>query len=96
LATDEPKDDLALVVEETREGVIRSARKVQELLKKMEDNLDGLTSKGARDPRGLQQAMTAYGIMVDKVPVLLRTLRNLEAEAVDDIEAYWEPVIKED
>jgi hypothetical protein len=93
--SDKTDDDLAVVIEETREGVVRSARKMQQLLKKMEQNLDGLASD-PKDPRRLQQAMTAYGIAIDKVPILLRTLRALEAEAVDDIEVGWNIVVREE
>jgi hypothetical protein len=88
-------DELAEVIEQTREGAVRSAKQIQKLLQKMEKRLDGLT-KGKGTPRELQQAMTAYGIMIDKVPVVLRTLRSLEAESNDDIAAGWTVVVKED
>ncbi len=94
--TDAAADDLGEVIELTREGVIRSAKKLQALLERMEQRLEDLTMKGSRDTRGMQQAMTAYGIMIDKVPILLRTLRSLEAESVDDIGTEWRVVVREE
>ncbi len=92
---DAQPDELGEVIEQTRAGAVCSAKKIQKLLRQMESRLDKLTT-GSGQPRELQQAMTAYGIMIDKVPVVLRTLRSLEAEAVDDIETGWTVIVRDE
>ncbi len=88
----EERDELGAVVAETRQSAIDSARHIQKLMRDLAIEME----PGKMPARELRDSIVAYGIMVDKVPVILRTLRSLEAEAVDDIETGWTVVVRED
>jgi hypothetical protein len=86
------EDDLAELVEYVRRKSGRRVKRIGEMLDTMETKLS--TMVGER--MNIQQAFTAYGIMLDKVPGLMRDLRGLEAESVDDLEAGWDIVVRDE
>ena len=90
---DKPSE-LAAVIDETREGVILAQRQLLKVLRIVGDRLEqGAKGNAGRD---LVQKVTAFGICVDKLPIQLRTLRQLEGEVDADIETGWTVVVRDD
>jgi hypothetical protein len=93
---EEPTDELADLVKRTRDSCSKSIDFLERVLRRMEANVDAMVESKTPKAHDIKEGIIAYGVMVDKVPDILKTIRLLEAEAADDIEAGWEVVVREE